>query len=171
MDINGYGKSVIMKQLIITPKLCTNCHICELACSFKHSQQFTLAYSRVRTIFHPEGNLTVPEICLQCIDAACMQACPSGALYVDEEISAVRVNYKKCVGCLSCVAACPFGNMLHDTGSPGYVFKCDLCVGDPVCARFCPTGALVYVEAQKLTGKQEMVLEEEEEAAEAMAAG
>jgi hypothetical protein len=29
----------------------------------------------------------------------------------------------------------------------------------------------VYVEAQKLTGKQEMVLEEEEEAAEAMAAG
>ncbi len=151
-----------MKQLIIVPKLCTNCHICELACSFKHSQEFTLAYTRVRTIHHADEDLTVPEICFQCIDAACMQACPSRAIYLDEEIGAVRVNYEKCVGCLSCVAACPFGNMLHEPEKLGYVFKCDLCAGDPICARFCPTGALVFVEAGKLAGDQEMVLEEEE---------
>ena len=151
-----------MKQLIIKPNLCTNCHICELACSFKHSQQFTLAYSRIRTIYFPEDDLTVPETCLQCVDASCIAACPSGALYLDEELGAVRVSYRKCIGCLSCVSGCPFGNMLHEPESPGYVFKCDLCVGDPVCARFCPTDALRYVEAEKLTGDQEIVFDEEE---------
>ena len=152
-----------MKQLIITPKLCIDCHICELACSFKHSQEFTLAFSRVRTIKHADAQITVPEICLQCVDAACKQACPSGAIYVDDELGAVLVNYRKCVGCLSCVAACPFGNMLHEASKPGYVFKCDLCMGDPVCARFCPTGALIFTEMEPLAGKQEIVLEEEDE--------
>jgi len=151
-----------MKQLVIRPSLCTNCHICELACSFKHSSEFSLAYSRVRTIYHPEDELTVPEICLQCIDAACMAACPTGALYLDEDLSCVRVNYAKCIGCMSCVAGCPFGNMLYDKNKPGHVFKCDLCEGDPVCVRFCPTGALLYIEIGPLAGRQQMVLEEEE---------
>ncbi len=153
-----------MKQLIIRPQLCTNCHICELACSFKHSSEFTLAHSRVRTIFHPEENLTVPETCLQCVDAACMRSCPTGAICLDEDLGCVQIDYKKCIGCLSCVAACPFGNMLQDRSKPGYVYKCDLCDGDPVCARFCPTGAIVYVEAEPLTGKQQMEFEEEEAA-------
>jgi anaerobic carbon-monoxide dehydrogenase iron sulfur subunit len=150
-----------MKMLLINPRKCTNCHICELACSFKHSNEFTLAHSRVRTIFHPDSNLTVPEICLQCIDAACMASCPSRAIFVDEEIGCVTINYDRCIGCLSCVAGCPFGNMFEDESNPGHVFKCDLCQGDPVCARFCPTGALLYKEIEPLTGKQQMVLEKE----------
>jgi len=151
-----------MKQLVIKPQLCTNCHICELACSFKHSSEFSLAHSRVRTIYHPEDDLTVPEICLQCVDAACMKSCPSKAIYVDDDLGCVLVNYSRCVGCLSCVGACPFGNMLQDAGKVGHVFKCDLCGGDPVCARFCPTGALTYVEIGPLAGRQQIVLEEEE---------
>ena len=152
-----------MKQLIITPKLCTNCHICELACSFRHSNMFTMEYSRVRTIFHQKENLTVPETCLQCIDAACAQACPTDAIFLDEDLGCVTINYGRCIGCLSCVAGCPFGNMFEDKTDPGYVYKCDLCEGDPVCARFCPTGAIVFREIEPLTGKQQMVLEEEEE--------
>jgi len=151
----------VMKQLVIKPNLCTNCHICELACSFKHSMEFDLAQSRVRTIFHPEDDLTVPEICLQCIDAACMKGCPTGAIYLDESINCVKVNYDRCIGCLNCVVSCPFGNMLQDRRKIGRVYKCDLCDGDPVCARFCPTGALTYVEIEPLTGSLEMVLEEE----------
>ncbi len=149
-----------MKMLVIKPNLCTNCHICELACSFSHSSEFSLAHSRVRTIFYPEDDLTVPETCLQCVDPSCMKACPTGAIHIDEELGAVLINYNKCIGCTSCVTACPFGNMLHHRDKPGYVFKCDLCKGDPVCARFCPTGAILYQEIEPLTGKQEMVLEE-----------
>ena len=152
-----------MKQLIIRPRLCTNCHICELACSFRHSNEFSLAHSRVRTIFHPEEELTVPEICLQCIDAACMKSCPSNAIYLDEDLDCIRINYDRCVGCLSCVMGCPFGNMLQDPSRPGHVFKCDLCDGDPVCARFCPTGAIVYAEMDPMAGRQEIVLIEEDE--------
>lgn len=148
-----------MKQLIITPKLCTNCHICELACSMKHSQTFDLTYSRVRTIHFPVDGITVPEICLQCIDAACMKACPADAIYVQDDLGVVKINYDRCVGCLDCVGGCPFGNMFADSNRQGYVFKCDLCDGDPVCARFCPEGALLYREMAPLCGELEMKLE------------
>jgi anaerobic carbon-monoxide dehydrogenase iron sulfur subunit len=150
-----------MKQLIITPKLCIDCHVCELACSFSHSQEFSMSNSRVKTIKYPREEVTVPEICLQCVDAACVQSCPATAIYVDESIGAVLIDYERCVGCMSCVGGCPFGNMLTDPEAIGYVFKCDLCFGDPVCAKFCPTGALVYTERGPMAGRQIMVLEEE----------
>lgn len=153
-----------MKQLIVIPKLCIDCHICELACSFSHSQTFTLLNSRIRTIKYPQDNVTIPEVCLQCIDAACMQACPSKAIYLDDSLGAILINYARCVGCLSCVAGCPFGNMLADSEIQGYVFKCDLCFGDPICAKFCPTGALLYKEMPPLAGKQQMVLDKKEAA-------
>jgi Fe-S-cluster-containing dehydrogenase component len=158
-DLNR--EEIAMKVLVIKPNLCTNCHICELACSFSHSNEFSLAYTRVRTIFYPEDDLTVPETCLQCIDASCMKVCPSGAIELNETLGAVLINYDKCIGCMSCVGGCPFGNMLADPKKLGHVFKCDLCGGDPVCARFCPTGAIVYEEFEPMAGKQEMVLEEE----------
>jgi anaerobic carbon-monoxide dehydrogenase iron sulfur subunit len=153
-----------MKQLIITSKLCIDCHICELACSFTHAREFSLPKSRVKTIKYSEEGITVPEICFQCIDAACMSACPSKAIYLDEKLGAVLVNYRRCVGCQSCVAGCPFGNMLCEADKLGDVFKCDLCFGDPACAKFCPTGALVYEERGPLGGKQQMILEEKEPA-------
>jgi Fe-S-cluster-containing dehydrogenase component len=126
----------------------------------KHSQTFDLAYSRVRTIHDNVTGITVPQICFQCIDAACMKSCPADAFYVDPEIGAVRINYNRCVGCMDCVAGCPFGDMFTEPKNLGAVFKCDLCEGDPVCARFCPEGALLYKEMEPLSGKLEMALDE-----------
>jgi len=152
-----------MKQLVINPKLCINCKVCEQACAMEHEEEPSMELPRIRIIAaKEEGGIHVPETCLQCIDAPCMKVCPTGAICVSEDLGAVLINYWECIGCLSCVAGCPFGNMLHDVDRPGYVFKCDLCMGDPACARFCPTGAITYVEIEPLAGKQQMVLDEEE---------
>jgi len=150
-----------MKQLIIKPNLCINCGVCERACSMEHSEEPDLELPRIRVIPSEKPGVNVPETCLQCVEAACKKACPANAIYDIEQIGAVLINYDECIGCGSCVAACPFGNMLMGVEEPGYVFKCDLCLGDPACARFCPTGAITYDEVPPLTGKQEMVLEEE----------
>jgi anaerobic carbon-monoxide dehydrogenase iron sulfur subunit len=148
-----------MKQLVIKPRLCINCHACEKACAYSHTGQYDLPHSRVRVIDHPDDHLTVPAICLQCIDAACMNSCPTGAIVLQEDIGAVLVDYNLCIGCKSCVAGCPFGHMFEEPEHNGFVFKCDLCFGNPVCAIVCPTGALTYAEIAPLTGKQQMVLE------------
>lgn len=153
-----------MKQLIITPKLCIDCKVCERACAMEHVDEFHNELTRI--IIHPfeDIEINVPETCLQCIDPACAQVCPADAISINNTLGAVLIDYDRCVGCLSCVGGCPFGNMFHDPTDLGFVYKCDLCFGDPACARFCPTGALEYREFEPMAGKQQMVLEEEAKA-------
>jgi len=133
-----------MRKLIVNPKLCTNCHICELACSFKQSLSLSLFKSCINTVHLPDEEITIPVVCLQCVEAACASACPSGAISMNEKTGAIEINYELCIGCKTCVGACPFGNVLFDHESTHGVFKCNLCEGDPMCAKFCPTDALIY---------------------------
>ncbi len=149
-----------MKQLIIQPKLCIDCKVCENACALEHEDDSPNRMSRIRVTATKIEGLTVPQTCLQCIDPACAKVCPADAIQIYDGLGVVLIDYGRCVGCLSCVAGCPFGNMLFDATEEGFVCKCDLCFGDPACARFCPTGALTYEESEPLGGKQEMALEE-----------
>jgi len=135
--------AVQLKRLYVTPGKCIGCRTCELSCTFVHSTEVgRLRRSRVKV--HDTGNETfIPVLCLQCEVAACVRACPVGALVRNETTGAIDVDEERCVRCLSCVVACPFGNMLHDEQA-AMVVKCDVCGGNPACAMFCPTKALVY---------------------------
>jgi Fe-S-cluster-containing hydrogenase component 2 len=84
--------------------------------------------------------------CQQCDDPACMNICPTDAIYLDAETGAKVINYDKCIGCKMCMIACPFGAVSVDPVTKKVV-KCDLCVGEPACAKFCPTGSIEYVTA------------------------
>jgi Fe-S-cluster-containing dehydrogenase component len=56
----------------------------------------------------------------------------------------IRVNEKKCNGCLWCLGACPFGAISLDPEKKT-VAVCDYCDGDPECVKYCPfDGALTY---------------------------
>ena len=132
-------------QLIVDYSKCTGCRICELACSFKQSQQLSLFKSCINTLHLENDDITVPIVCLQCAEAACMSACPSKAISLNEKTGAMEIDYELCIGCRTCVGACPFGNVLYDPhSSKTGVYKCNLCEGDPMCAKFCPTLAIVY---------------------------
>lgn len=94
------------------------------------------------------------EACMHCSDAACVTACPTGALY-HTEFGTVGLNHDRCIGCKNCVAACPFEVPKYDA-SKDRIYKCDLCETRlqanrlPACVLSCPTGALTIGRKDKM---------------------
>jgi anaerobic carbon-monoxide dehydrogenase iron sulfur subunit len=131
------------QRLVIQPQHCIGCRACEMACAFSHGAEGQPGDSRCQTITVAKDEY-VPMICLQCDNAACVQACPVEALSLDAATAVVRLDVDRCVRCMACTVACPFGNMHFDVKAT-LVHKCDLCrgCGDyPRCAMFCPTDCL-----------------------------
>ena len=101
------------------------------------------------------------DVCKHCTHAACLDVCPTGALF-RTEFGTVVVQDDICNGCGYCVPACPFGVIDRRVGEVGVVKnagvaqKCTLCydrlgVGDsPACATACPTQSIQYGDVDEL---------------------
>ena len=136
------------KQLMIKPEKCISCRTCELVCSFGHYQEFNPKLSNVTVMDYEKAAVTIPVMCMQCEEPACMKVCPVGAISRNEN-GAFVMDEAKCIVCKMCMNACPLGNISFNPVKRK-VFKCDLCNGDPKCAKFCPSGAIVYGEAVEM---------------------
>ena len=132
------------KVIMVNPGKCTNCKLCEMACSFKKSGAFSPIKSRIRVNVFPQEFANIPITCFQCADAPCVKVCPAGALLQGDGL--VRFVKDACIGCKMCMLACPFGVISFDS-EVGKIFKCDTCDGDPECVRFCSYDALEYKES------------------------
>lgn len=151
---------------MISPEKCTSCRSCEMACSFSKTKGFNPLDAAVSVFAYDEAAISVPIMCMQCENAACMNVCGVGAITRNAE-GTVVVSKEKCIGCKLCVSACPFGNMSYNSKKKEVV-KCDLCGGDPACAKICPSGAIVFKEAtpvelskkRKLADKFKVLFEE-----------
>ncbi len=121
------------KSLNINQQNCTGCRACEVACSFKHHQEFNPAKSNIHVSIYAEEASFVPLTCTQCAIPKCKEVCPTGALQKSEFAGApvIKVIEEKCVGCKMCMLACPFGCITVHTN--GCAHKCDLCEGEPEC--------------------------------------
>ena len=92
--------------------------------------------------------LMASDVCKHCTDAACLEVCPTGALF-RTEYGTVVVQEDICNGCGYCVAACPFG-VLDQRQGDGRVWKCTLCYDrlkddqEPACAQACPTNSIQF---------------------------
>jgi formate dehydrogenase iron-sulfur subunit len=88
------------------------------------------------------------DVCKHCTTAACLDVCPTGALF-RTEFGTVVVQPDVCNGCGYCVPACPYGVLDRRPGD-GRVWKCTLCydrlkVGaEPACAKACPTDSINF---------------------------
>jgi Fe-S-cluster-containing hydrogenase component 2 len=138
------------KILLIYPEKCTGCRICELICSFHHYKEFNPLKSRVRIIKDERRGLDVPIICMNCIDAPCMNICPVDAIKREPETNIIKIHSDDCIGCKLCMMVCPVGAISIDPAN-GIPIKCDLCDGDTRCVKFCETGALQYEDIDKLS--------------------
>jgi formate dehydrogenase iron-sulfur subunit len=109
------------------------------------------------------------DVCKHCTHAACLDVCPTGALF-RTEFGTVVVQQDVCNGCGYCVPACPFGVLdrrhlpadrrsggrkpdlaaLLGKNEDGRVWKCTLCYDrlkgghEPACAKACPTKSIQF---------------------------
>ncbi len=103
------------------------------------------------------------DVCKHCTHAACLDVCPTGALF-RSEFGTVVVQEDICNGCGYCVSACPFGVIdqrklpavsdpppaILGRESDGRVWKCTLCYDrlkgghEPACAKACPTESIQF---------------------------
>jgi formate dehydrogenase iron-sulfur subunit len=112
------------------------------------------------------------DVCKHCTHAACLDVCPTGALF-RTEFGTVVVQADVCNGCGYCVPACPFGVLdrrdlpraaddaplalpLLGREEDGRVWKCTLCYDrlkgghEPACAKACPTDSIQFGELDEL---------------------
>lgn len=163
------GIPVSEGYLLVDVKKCQGCVSCMLACSLVNEGVENLSLSRIQVIQNSfdkwPHDLTI-EQCRQCVDPACVTACPEEALKVDARFGNVRrvVEIEKCIGCGACIEECPYTParplMVNDEkyGGDLKARKCELCANapyhwDPVgggpqgkqaCVEVCPVGAIQF---------------------------
>ena len=133
------------KYVFINKTLCTGCGDCTLACSFEKEGLFQPVKSRIHIV---EGDLAgfTPQICRNCEDAPCLDACPAGAILRREGSGSIYLDEAKCVECNMCIMVCPFNAISRGEGTN---LKCDTCDGETPCVKSCKLGAIVLVDPDK----------------------
>lgn len=159
--------------------VCIGCKACEVACkewnqvpddgfvfratSYDNTGMLGASTWRHVAFIEPErpvtgdgldGWLMSSDVCKHCTHAACLDVCPTGALF-RTEFDTVVVQADVCNGCGYCVPACPYG-VIDQRRGDGRAWKCTLCydrirVGrTPACAQACPTESIQYGELDDL---------------------
>ena len=121
----------------------------------------------------PDGGvswLMNSDVCKHCKEAACLDVCPTGAIF-RTEFDTVVVQEDVCNGCGYCIPACPFGVLGRREGVPdrpqtnGVAQKCTLCYDrlrgglEPACAQACPTTSIQFGPLTELRGRAARRLE------------
>ena len=93
------------KFVIADPATCIGCKTCMAACFHRHDVPNDVAVPRLTLV--TTRTISAPVGCHHCAEAPCVDACPTGCLFTDDEH--VGVHPDKCIGCRNCVLACPYG--------------------------------------------------------------
>jgi molybdopterin-containing oxidoreductase family iron-sulfur binding subunit len=98
--------------MVIDLKRCYGCYACSMACKVKNHTPPGVFWARV--LKGEEGTFpntirqALPVLCMQCDDPSCVEVCPTGATFMQED-GIVVVDKDTCMGCKSCLMACPYG--------------------------------------------------------------
>jgi formate dehydrogenase iron-sulfur subunit len=170
----GLGSEHELALLYDTSK-CIGCRACQNAC---REWNQTTPQTDPSELYDAPSNLSAetwtlikiakPETewpfinyqCMHCTDAACVNVCPTGALFHDEN-GFVGIDQDKCNGCGYCTQFCPYGvphlGEVNLVTGEATAAKCTFCqdrihegIGGPFCAERCPTEALLWGNREEL---------------------
>lgn len=108
--------------------------------------------------------LMMSDVCKHCVQAACLEVCPTGAI-IRTEFDTVVIQSDVCNGCRACIAACPFG-VIEINPETNTAMKCTLCYDRmqagmvPACAQACPTQSIQFGPISELRQRAQARLEQ-----------
>jgi molybdopterin-containing oxidoreductase family iron-sulfur binding subunit len=158
--------------MLLDTKTCIGCLACTVACKVEHNNPPAVWMAPVISEeigSYPEVHrVHLPLMCMQCEDAPCVSACPTGAIRRRPD-GIVVIDSDVCCGSGACVVACPHGALqlprtrayYYDQPTPferakgdyfpaGTAQKCDLCADRvdrglvPACVEACPTESRIF---------------------------
>lgn len=126
-----------MRRLCFDKARCTECHSCELMCSYTNFKVYNSkkAVLRLNSKFPDAPEL---KFCRQCTNPPCLKSCSFQAIYEDN--GTILIDQDKCTGCGECIKACKFDSIFMSGNNTAV--KCDTCGGEFKCVNTCKTGAL-----------------------------
>jgi formate dehydrogenase iron-sulfur subunit len=189
----SYGAEIEPRMGFFTDtSVCIGCKACEVACkewnlvpedgfvftghSYDNTGQLSASTWRhvafiERSVRDGDGIdqwLMSSDVCKHCTHAACLDVCPTGAIF-RTEFGTVVIQDDVCNGCGYCIPACPFGvisrrerdeGVEHGPGAhDGGAHKCTLCYDrlqdgmEPACAKACPTDSIQFGPLDELVAK------------------
>ena len=149
------------KAIITDLNKCVGCMACSVGCKAVNGVDIGQQWIKIKRVgpYPIEGGsgqfpdvemYFLPMQCQQCENAPCIEVCPTGASFREDETGYVMVDTDACIGCGLCVTACPFGARQIDEDA-GIVRKCTLChelTADgsdvPACVHNCNCGARLF---------------------------
>ena len=169
--------------IVVDKKRCIGCWSCSVACKLENNLPDQAWWNTVITDggtnpMTPSGSYDDPTNmtqnytvfhCMHCDTPACVEVCPAGATWKDEETGIVMQDVEVCIGCEACLAACPYegartkleeepkwrvdfpvGAVNAPAHIAGKVEKCTMCAhrvlegGIPACVEGCPGRAMFF---------------------------
>ena len=168
--------------------VCIGCKACEVACkswnqlpareggqpelsgiSYDNTVQLSgTTWRHVKFIEQFDGPyngrwLMMSDVCKHCVQAGCIEVCPTGAI-IRTEFDTVVIQSDVCNGCRACIAGCPFG-VIDMNPVSGTAQKCTLCydrmsVGLEPCSKACPTDSIQFGPIDELRLRAQKRLEQ-----------
>jgi formate dehydrogenase iron-sulfur subunit len=171
---SGYAEHPARMGFFTDTSVCIGCKACEVACKewnsvpedgialtgMSYDNSVGLSADTWRHVAFIEQRkpvadgedqfrwLMASDVCKHCTHAACLDVCPTGALF-RTEFGTVVVQEDICNGCGYCVPACPYG-VIDRREDDGRAWKCTLCYDrlgagmEPACAKACPTESIQF---------------------------
>ena len=157
-----------MKVFVIDVAKCNGCYGCQIACKDEHCDNDWMPYARPqpdtgqfwsKVTEYTRGTIPqvrcsfVPEMCMHCADAPCIEACPSQA--ISQRVDGlVLIDPAICSGERQCMQACPYG-AIYFNEALNIAQKCTGCahlldrgwpIQEPRCVDACILGAMQFGE-------------------------
>jgi len=135
---------------------CIDCKACEVACKEENGVQLGADKQRIwvtqseKSIFGEPFVAYHPSQCNHCINAPCVEVCPTGASHFSIG-GLVLTDKDKCILCKGCMEACPYDARFVDDVKVG-VDKCTFCYDSRIlhgktttaCQATCPTKVRLF---------------------------